>query len=87
MMSTKCTSLSLSVCSLQVRSNEDAEPHVYEQVSCGPWELTKANLLLTGQRLGQGQFGQVRKAFIKNVRSHDVPVAVKSLKGLYRFIW
>lgn len=66
---------------LQVRSTEDAEPHLYEQVSSGPWEITKANLVLTTDKLGQGQFGQVRKGFIKNVRSHNVPVAVKSLKG------
>ena len=66
---------------VQVRSNEDAEPHLYEQVQCGPWEITKANLVFTSDKLGQGQFGQVRKAFIKNIRSHDVAVALKSLKG------
>ncbi|KAH3697778.1 hypothetical protein DPMN_085288 [Dreissena polymorpha] len=64
-----------------VRSNEDAEPHLYEQVQCGPWEITKANLVFTSDKLGQGQFGQVRKAFIKNIRSHDVAVALKSLKA------
>lgn len=63
-----------------VRSNEEAEPHLYEQVQSGPWEITKANLVLTSDKLGQGQFGQVRKGFIKNIRSHNVPVAVKSLK-------
>ncbi|WAR23904.1 FGFR1-like protein [Mya arenaria] len=57
-----------------------SKPHLYEQVQCGPWEITKANLVLTSDRLGQGQFGQVRKAYLKNIRSHDVPVAVKSLK-------
>jgi hypothetical protein len=65
-----------------VRSNDDAEPHLYEQVQCGPWEITKANLVLTSDKLGQGQFGQVRKGYIKNMRSHNVPVAVKSLKGV-----
>ncbi|KAL4236614.1 transmembrane receptor protein tyrosine kinase [Mactra antiquata] len=63
-----------------VRSTDDAEPHLYEQVSSGPWEITKANLVLTTDKLGQGQFGQVRKGYIKNIRSHNVPVAVKSLK-------
>lgn len=66
-----------------MRSNDDAEPHLYEQVQSGPWEITKANLVLTADKLGQGQFGQVRRGYIKNIRSHNVPVAVKSLKGAH----
>ena len=81
-MNFKCfIKLKLFFFCIQVRSNEDAEPHLYEQVQCGPWEITKANLVLTSDKLGQGQFGQVRKGYIKNMRSHNVPVAVKSLKG------
>ena len=66
---------------LQEREDHYTEPHIYEQVQAGPWEINKSNLIMTTEKLGHGQFGQVRKGFIKNIRSHNIPVALKTLKG------
>ena len=67
----------------QLRDDHYTEAHIYEQVQAGPWEINKSNLILTTEKLGHGQFGQVRKGFIKNVRSRNVPVALKTLKSKY----
>ncbi|KAL5021296.1 hypothetical protein ScPMuIL_000451, partial [Solemya velum] len=66
---------------LNSRPIDDPENHIYEQIQSGPWELNRYNLVLTNERLGHGHFGQVRKGFVKTDRGHQVPVAVKSLKG------
>ena len=47
----------------------------------GTWDLNKYNLVLTNDKLGHGQFGQVKKGFVKKDRDHRTPVAVKSIKG------
>ncbi|KAJ8305566.1 hypothetical protein KUTeg_016111 [Tegillarca granosa] len=66
---------------LASRNLQDPEPHIYEQVLSGPWELNKYNLILTGEKLGHGQFGLVKKGFVSKESNRKIPVAVKSLKG------
>ena len=48
----------------------------------GSWELNKYNLELTNEKLGHGQFGQVKKAYVRKDREQKIPVAVKCLKGI-----
>ncbi|KAK3612663.1 hypothetical protein CHS0354_042191 [Potamilus streckersoni] len=59
----------------------EVEPHAYEQVQLGPWDILKSDLILTNEKLGHGQFGQVRKGYVKIIGDHQIPVAVKSLKA------
>lgn len=63
------------------RSLQSPELHLYEQVLSGPFELNKYNLVITNEKLGHGQFGMVKKGYVKQDRDHKIPVAVKSLKG------
>nr|KAG5709599.1 hypothetical protein BaRGS_001649 [Batillaria attramentaria] len=53
--------------------------NAYEQMAGGPWDLPRSSLVLTTQQLGNGQFGQVKKGFVR-MRGIKVPVAIKSLK-------
>ncbi|XP_069126911.1 proto-oncogene tyrosine-protein kinase receptor Ret-like isoform X1 [Argopecten irradians] len=66
---------------LTTRSFQEPEAHVYEQVLNGPWELNRYNLILTNERLGHGQFGMVKKGYVKKDRDNRINVAVKSLKS------
>ncbi|KAK3089709.1 hypothetical protein FSP39_005811 [Pinctada imbricata] len=66
---------------LSTRSLQIPEIHIYEEVLSGTWELNKYNLFLTNEKLGHGQFGMVKKGFVKKDRTHRIPVAVKSIKG------
>lgn len=63
------------------RSLQSPELHLYEQVLSGPFELNKYNLVITNEKLGHGQFGMVKKGYVKQDSDHKIPVAVKSLKG------
>ncbi|XP_061182220.1 angiopoietin-1 receptor-like [Saccostrea echinata] len=65
---------------LSTRSLQSPELHLYEQVLSGPFELNKYNLIITNEKLGHGQFGMVKKGYVKQDRDHKIPVAVKSLK-------
>ncbi|XP_025109242.1 epidermal growth factor receptor-like isoform X2 [Pomacea canaliculata] len=57
----------------------DSIRNTYEQMAGGPWDLPRTSLILTNQQLGNGQFGQVKKGFVR-MRGTKIPVAIKSLK-------
>ncbi|XP_022314802.2 uncharacterized protein LOC111119192 isoform X1 [Crassostrea virginica] len=65
---------------LSTRSFQSPEMHLYEHVLSGPFELNKYNLIITNEKLGHGQFGMVKKGYVKQDRDHKIPVAVKTLK-------
>lgn len=46
------------------------------------WKEISRDVLLMGDILGQGEFGLVMKAVLTSEESSDVPVAVKSVKGI-----
>ncbi|XP_041356821.1 angiopoietin-1 receptor-like [Gigantopelta aegis] len=54
--------------------------NTYEEIQGSPYEIARHNLILTEEQLGNGQFGLVKKGFIKMHRGVKVPVAIKSLK-------
>lgn len=60
---------------------ECADPirNAYEQMAGGPWDLPRSSLVLTTEQLGNGQFGLVKKGYVR-MRGIKVPVAIKSLK-------
>ena len=48
------------------------------------WEVPRERLVITEEKLGGGEFGIVNKGVYLRTDGNELPVAVKSLKGLYR---
>ncbi|XP_071119626.1 angiopoietin-1 receptor-like [Haliotis cracherodii] len=61
-------------------AGSEQSSNTYEIIQGSPLEIQRSNLILTNDQLGNGQFGQVKKGFVKKERGVKVPVAVKSLK-------
>jgi hypothetical protein len=55
-------------------------PHTIEQY-CSKWEIDFGNLVLH-HVVGRGQFGEVRKATLRDARGKKTTVAVKTLRGM-----
>ncbi|CAG5122081.1 unnamed protein product, partial [Candidula unifasciata] len=60
-------------------SSSDHLPNTYEQIVGSPWEIQRGQLSISNELLGNGQFGQVKKGYVKN-NGVKIPVAIKSLK-------
>ncbi|BFY99758.1 hypothetical protein BsWGS_02798 [Bradybaena similaris] len=62
-------------------SSAEHLPNTYEQIVGSPWEIQRGQLSISNELLGNGQFGQVKKGYVKN-NGVKIPVAIKSLKGV-----
>lgn len=49
------------------------------------WEIPRNRLVITDEKLGGGEFGIVNKGVYLRTDGHELPVAVKRLKGLNIF--
>lgn len=49
------------------------------------WEISRDRLTVSNEKLGGGEFGIVNKGIYLRTDGNELPVAVKRLKGLYRF--
>ena len=45
------------------------------------WEIPRDRIIITQEKLGGGQFGVVNKGIYSRSDGHQLPVAVKQLKG------
>ena len=47
------------------------------------WEIPRNRLIISTEKLGGGEFGVVNKGVYMRTDGHELPVAVKRLKGLF----
>ena len=47
------------------------------------WEISRDRLTISNEKLGGGEFGIVNKGVYLRTDGNELPVAVKSLKGLF----
>ena len=47
------------------------------------WEIPRNRLIISTEKLGGGEFGIVNKGVYIRTDGHELPVAVKRLKGLF----
>ena len=62
----------------------DNELYLQEMVAVGRnWEIPRNRLIISTEKLGGGEFGVVNKGVYMRTDGHELPVAVKRLKGLH----
>ena len=62
----------------------DNETYLQDMAVDRNWEISRDRLKISNEKLGGGEFGIVNKGVYLRTDGNELPVAVKSLKGLYR---
>jgi len=62
----------------------DNETYLQDMAVDRNWEISRDRLTISNEKLGGGEFGIVNKGVYLRTDGNELPVAVKSLKGLYR---
>ena len=62
----------------------DNETYLRDMAVDRNWEISRDRLKISNEKLGGGEFGIVNKGVYLRTDGNELPVAVKSLKGLYR---
>ena len=63
--------------------NEVVENEIYLQLMAVDrnWEIPRDRLTISEEKLGRGEFGEVKKGLYLRTDGNELPVAVKILKG------
>ena len=62
----------------------DNETYLQDMAVDRKWEISRDRLKISNEKLGGGEFGIVNKGVYLRTDGNELPVAVKSLKGLYQ---
>ena len=62
----------------------DNETYLQDMAVDRNWEISRDRLTISNEKLGGGEFGIVNKGVYLRTDGNELPVAVKSLKGLFR---
>lgn len=65
----------------------DDETYLKEMEIDRNWQIPREKLEITSEKLGRGEFGIVHKGFYSRRDGSKLPVAVKSLRGLWKLLW
>ena len=75
-----------SRCVTNENQGTDNETYLQDMAVDRNWEISRDRLTISNEKLGGGEFGIVNKGVYLRTDGNELPVAVKSLKGLYRLL-